>query len=1222
MNITLLPQYLIETLGWTLIHWLWQGLAVALILAVVLKAFAKVSANKRYLVGCACLAAMMVMPMLTFKVLSGRWDGAIEVAAVEVERADAGQLSTIEMPVVENAAPAVEEAVAPVIEISFAERISSLIEANAGVIVYSWLIGVFGFCLWHLGGWRQLQKLRRTMVKPVGKELLEKMNKLADAIGVKRVVSLTESALVAGPIVVGWLKPMILLPGSALTGLSLQQIEAILAHELAHIKRCDYLVNIIQTAVEIVGFYNPAIWWVSAKIRQERENCCDDVAVALTGDKVNYVRALTTMEEVRSGYKLAVAGSGGSLFDRAKRLLTKDRGDISGEKSLLTAAVAVLLLAMVAIPACFAMSKNTTESIKSSVTISGQVIEEDAGKPIIGALVRIAIPATDMRKVRVLTDHVLYETNTNDKGNFNIELPLNDARYISVDVLAQGFRTAAGTYRSGGDFLLYKIAVEPDEAINLSIKLPKALYIAGTVKDDNGKVISGVKIHGQMTDKKGYGVIATTESDKYGKFELFDFPVKKNFDEAGVLLLKHQQFENVTISNLYEMSPDELSSIEIVMPKGWKITGTVLNSSGQVVPSAKVEATLGPGMIMKECLTNPNGRFELAGLKKGPIILIAYLSGTNQKTEETLVFNGKDRDVTLKIQPVELTEGIKKIKLFGMEVADATPSLQKLYNLSHGDEGVVILNLGTDYERLGIGKPEIGNSFWIVGHKKIKDVKEMISEMLRINGKAPTTAGRIDEGHHGFVRIVYDMRNGTNTQYLKLTDEDVRQLRDTGRQLGIPEDKLYEGVTTGDSLEEKERKNRFESGDKLMGLGKKMLEYANDHEGKYPSFLEDIEPYISDLNDFNWIVKNVEYFGKDKSVVDRPDTVLAYDKALLMLEDNQGTNILYNDSHVSFENTETFKKFGTTAGEKVVHRILTVARIFSIPADLPLLKDIISDDKSKTRIITPEELEEFLKVINTTHGARRISMPKILTNDSEAGEIRTANTEGFGYVELKFKNTVGADRKTITLDLDFEYGMKAADGYKTNNVESKATLLSGNAIAIDAGVDDKGNKIVLIVQPEILERQFSKTGVVATNDAGMESRFALMKNRAPEISITVFPIIMSEKPYKNVAEVVALMLEKADVNNIDVPDEAFSPAADSNIWQICSSFEAFVREKAIDTDYALFGQYVGTPQSGVKEVRCIIVEKSGNRVWVDRQTPDDDDFKRIKPNNPMLCSHC
>jgi hypothetical protein len=129
-----------------------------------------------------------------------------------------------------------------------------------------------------------------------------------------------------------------------------------------------------------------------------------------------------------------------------------------------------------------------------------------------------------------------------------------------------------------------------------------------------------------------------------------------------------------------------------------------------------------------------------------------------------------------------------------------------------------------------------------------------------------------------------------------------------------------------------------------------------------------------------------------------------------------------------------------------------------------------------------------------------------------------------------------------------------------------------------------------------------------------------LKVDASKISITVFPIIMSEKPSKKVSEVIALMLEKAGLKEIDVSEEVFLPSAEDDIWQISESFSTFIRKKSIDTDYALFGEYVGTPLSGVKEVRCIVVDREGKRVWVDRQTPEDDDFKRIDPKNPMLCS--
>jgi beta-lactamase regulating signal transducer with metallopeptidase domain len=124
------------------------------------------------------------------------------------------------------------------------------------------------------------------MVKPVDASLHTKLKLLAERLAVRRAVQLTESALIQIPTVVGWLRPVILLPASALTGLNTEQLEAILAHELAHIKRYDYLVNMLQTIVETLGFYHPAVWWISHKIRAEREHCCDDLAVSISGDRV------------------------------------------------------------------------------------------------------------------------------------------------------------------------------------------------------------------------------------------------------------------------------------------------------------------------------------------------------------------------------------------------------------------------------------------------------------------------------------------------------------------------------------------------------------------------------------------------------------------------------------------------------------------------------------------------------------------------------------------------------------------------------------------------------------------------------------------------------------------------------------------------------------------------------------------------------------------------
>ncbi len=371
-------------LGWVLVHFLWQGALVAAVLAGVLTALRKKSANARYAAACCAMLAMVILPAVTILfidvpspqtntavILDAPADSAgIEEAAIVADALEPGKSVTVPVlpgeidPTKHNctrplpgsegepfAATAAPEAAA-----SFTTQTARALDAALPWMTLTWALGVFGLSLWHLGGWAQLQRLRRRMIEPVAPDIRLKVLQLAERIGVTRTVETLQSALVAVPAVVGHFKPVILLPASAMTGLSPEQIEAILAHELAHIKRCDYLVNMLQTAVEILGFYHPGVWWVSRVIRIERENCCDDIAVAVCQDRVTYARALAAMEEVRGHGRLAVAASGASLFDRIRRLLGAD--DVRESRFNWAGAVVILLLlGMLSVPVGLAMSK-------------------------------------------------------------------------------------------------------------------------------------------------------------------------------------------------------------------------------------------------------------------------------------------------------------------------------------------------------------------------------------------------------------------------------------------------------------------------------------------------------------------------------------------------------------------------------------------------------------------------------------------------------------------------------------------------------------------------------------------------------------------------------------------------------------------------------------------------------------------------------------------------
>ena len=213
-------------------------------------------------------------------------------------------------------------------------------------VVMVWLAGAAVFWVRLAGGWVVAARMRSMLVRRAPPEWQETLRKLGARIGLSRPVRLLVSALVQVPTVVGWLRPVVLVPVGALGGLPAEHLEALLLHELAHIRRHDYLVNMLQSVAEALLFYHPAVWWVSGHIRAERELCCDDVAVSVTGDALTYARALAHLESYRPAHlSAALAANGGSLADRIARLLGQSRPAVRTGLGPGVVTVAILLVA-------------------------------------------------------------------------------------------------------------------------------------------------------------------------------------------------------------------------------------------------------------------------------------------------------------------------------------------------------------------------------------------------------------------------------------------------------------------------------------------------------------------------------------------------------------------------------------------------------------------------------------------------------------------------------------------------------------------------------------------------------------------------------------------------------------------------------------------------------------------------------------------------------------
>ncbi len=189
------------------------------------------------------------------------------------------------------------------------------------MLVEFWLAGVLFFTLRTAGSLIYLERLRRAASLSVAPALLAKCRELQSRLGITRIIRFCECRWLDAPAVIGWFRPVVLLPVRALTGLTEDQIEAVIAHELAHIRRFDAFVNLFQVVVESLLFFHPAVWWLNKRVRIERENCCDDVAVAACGNHLGYARALTTMEEWRATPAFSLAANGSPLAARISRIL-------------------------------------------------------------------------------------------------------------------------------------------------------------------------------------------------------------------------------------------------------------------------------------------------------------------------------------------------------------------------------------------------------------------------------------------------------------------------------------------------------------------------------------------------------------------------------------------------------------------------------------------------------------------------------------------------------------------------------------------------------------------------------------------------------------------------------------------------------------------------------------------------------------------------------------
>lgn len=339
-NITYhLSSPIVYALGWTLFHALWQGFALVLSTALVLHLLRNRSSELRYRIGVLALFTQLVTSVGTYL---WHYKPTIPVSPSPTSlpmRSFAIQWQTVSQ------------------TLPWHKQMQLFLDEHLYQFVLIYLIGVVLFGVRLTGGWLYLQHLNRTATQSASDRLITLTNKLRSTLAIRSLVRVRESARIAVPMVVGTIKPVLLLPIGLMTNLSMQEVEAVLAHELAHIKRHDYAVNLLQSVMEVLYFFHPALWWLSARVREEREHCCDDLAVRACGGNGRILaQALAHVEELRlaqtsltPSLAMALTSKRQLLLQRVRRMLGVPTQPVVSNRRLTGLTLATLLLISVSV---------------------------------------------------------------------------------------------------------------------------------------------------------------------------------------------------------------------------------------------------------------------------------------------------------------------------------------------------------------------------------------------------------------------------------------------------------------------------------------------------------------------------------------------------------------------------------------------------------------------------------------------------------------------------------------------------------------------------------------------------------------------------------------------------------------------------------------------------------------------------------------------------------
>ncbi|MDB5280056.1 MAG: peptidase BlaR1 [Ferruginibacter sp.] len=363
--VTDIAREMLQALSWTLIHSLWQGVLLSVIAATIIFSTRDTSPQVRYNLLLSALLVFIVAVASTF---------SLQLLRAKLLIDSAPFIPTVQTQLIQPVQPAITKNNLPIVD-----AIIYFIDNNAGSIVLAWLLIIALQFMRLSAGLYNVNKLKNRQVMNAGDYWNERIAALSMQLQIQRRVQILQSAIVKIPSVIGYFKPVILFPAGMLASLPPEEIEAVLLHELAHIRRKDFLVNLLQQLVEIIFFFNPAVLWVSSLIKSGRENCCDEIAVQQTKSKQHYINALLSFEAFNlpqaAILTTAFNGEKNQLMNRIKRIIYNNNKTLNNmEKKFLAAGIIVTSVLIFSFTANNAQTQTPGNNRATGITIQTDTV--------------------------------------------------------------------------------------------------------------------------------------------------------------------------------------------------------------------------------------------------------------------------------------------------------------------------------------------------------------------------------------------------------------------------------------------------------------------------------------------------------------------------------------------------------------------------------------------------------------------------------------------------------------------------------------------------------------------------------------------------------------------------------------------------------------------------------------------------------------------------------